>query len=187
MTERHNDKDGKPLHTGDLVHFTVDGHPYTGIIHALVRRDHEPAILTLVQLFLPTGEVTKETPEHQDAGDEKNEDDPENSTGYVHPAVIQKLNEREDAKKERADPNQEKQQEPKDTKHQDAGNEKPRDSHDHRTEPKETTPQGEKNEDDKPSAPRHQSEATAHSNQQQPKPAEPNRGSTLAEPKKGSK
>ncbi len=157
MTTQHHDKDGKTVHTGDLVHFTIDGNPYTGIVHALVRRDHEPAILTLVQLFLPVREVTKDMPKRQDA------------------------------KKDHVDPNQEKQQEPKETKHQDAGDEKPRDSHDHRTEPKETTPQGEKNSDDPPSSARHQSEATAHSNQQQPKPTDANRGSTLAEPKKGSK
>lgn len=129
MTSEHKDKNGKKLQTGDLVHFTVDGHPYDGIIHALVRRDHEPAILTLVQLFLPVGEVTKDQPKHQDAGDEKP------------------------------------------------------DAH----QPKDTTPQGEKNAGEPPSFARHQSEATAHSNQQQPKPAEPNRGSTLAEPKKGSR
>ncbi len=143
MTTEHKDKDGKKLHTGDLVHFTVDGRPYTGIIHALVRRDHEPAVLTLVQLFLPVSEVSKEPPKHQDAGDEKPDAHEE---------------------KDRVDPNKEKQHEPKDT-----------------------TPQGEKNAAEPPSFARHQSEATAHSDQQQHKPADLNRGSTLAEPKKGSR
>ena len=58
-----HDKQGKSLHTGDQIHFQIDGRPYSGIIHALVRRDHEPAIMTLVQLFLPAVEVSKELPE----------------------------------------------------------------------------------------------------------------------------
>jgi len=56
------DKHHKPLHTGDQIHFTIDGRPYTGIVHALVRRDHEPAVLTLVQLFLPATEVSRDLP-----------------------------------------------------------------------------------------------------------------------------
>lgn len=164
MTQHHKDKNGKELRVGSSVHFEVDGRPYSGIVHELVRRDHEPAISTMVMLMLPASQVSTEAP----------------------------------AKKDRVDPKHEK----KDTDQKDSGDEKPhahpesadppkmlppRDEHDHRTEPKDTTPQGEKNAEDTPSAARHQSEATAHSNQQQPKPAEPNRGSTLAEPKKGSK
>jgi len=62
MTEHHNDKNGHELKTGDLIHFEIDGRPYTGVVHALVRRDHEPAVITLAQLFLPVGEVTKDAP-----------------------------------------------------------------------------------------------------------------------------
>ncbi len=63
MTAHHQDKDGKPVHVGDLVHFSIDGRPYSGVVHALVRRDHEPAIMTIVQLFLPATAVSKELPE----------------------------------------------------------------------------------------------------------------------------
>ncbi len=62
MTTHHQDKDGKALHVGDLIHFTIDGRPYSGVIHSLVRRDHEPAIMTIVQLFLPATKVSKEAP-----------------------------------------------------------------------------------------------------------------------------
>ncbi len=134
---KHLDKDGKTLHTGDLVHFEVDGHPYTGIVHALVRRDHEPAVLTLVQLFLPALEVAKQMPKHQDAGDE---------APHAH----------DDPAKPIA----------QDTQQTDPG------VYNH--------PSIEKKQQQLAREPR-------HSDQQQPKPADVNRGSTQAEPKKGSK
>ena len=126
---KHLDKDGKTLHTGDLVHFEVDGRPYTGIVHALVRRDHEPSILTLVQLFLPVAEVTKEMPkkaQNDAARQPAAEDTQQTGQGVYHHPDIEK-----------------KQQQ------------------------LATTPR--------------------HSNQQEPKPAGVNRGSTQAEPNKGSK
>jgi len=58
-----HDKQGKSLHTGDQIHFQIDGRPYSGIIHALVRRDHEPAVMTIIQIYLPATEVSKEAPE----------------------------------------------------------------------------------------------------------------------------
>ncbi len=67
MSERHTDRDGRTLKAGDLVHFDIDGYPYTGIIHALVRRDHEPAVLTLIQLMLPATAVSKELPPEPEA------------------------------------------------------------------------------------------------------------------------
>jgi len=62
MTAHHQDKDGKPVHVGDLVHFSIDDRPYSGVVHALVRRDHEPAIMTIIQLYLPATQVSTETP-----------------------------------------------------------------------------------------------------------------------------
>lgn len=130
MTEHHQDQDGKTLHAGDLIHFEIDGRPYTGIVHALVRRDHQPAVLTLVQLFLPAVEVAKQMPKaaqndaarQQPAAEDTQQTDP---GVYHHPSIEKKQ------------------------------------------EQLATTPR--------------------HSNQQEPKPAGVNRGSTEAEPKKGTK
>jgi len=57
------DKNGKELQTGEQVHFEIDGRPYTGVIHSLIRRDHEPAIMTIVQLYLPATQVSKDATE----------------------------------------------------------------------------------------------------------------------------
>jgi len=150
-----------------------------------------------VQLFLPVKEVTKDMPKQEDAKkdrvdpNQEKQQDAGDEKPHAHDKPKQKVPDNWEDENSRWDDRPEDwddRPEPKETKHQDAGDEKPRDSHDHRTEPKETTPQGEKNSDDPPSSARHQSEATAHSNQQQPKPTDANRGSTLAEPpKKGSK
>ena len=58
-----HDKHGKPTHVGEQVHFEIDGRPYSGIVHSLVRRDHEPAIMTIVQLYLPATQVSKDATE----------------------------------------------------------------------------------------------------------------------------
>jgi len=66
MTQ-HHDKNDKPIHVGDLVHFTMDGHPYSGVVHSLVRRDHKNAVTTIVQLFLPAAEVSRDPPKTTEA------------------------------------------------------------------------------------------------------------------------
>ncbi len=57
-----HDKNGHTLKRSDQVHFTIDGRLYSGVVHAIVNRDHEPAVLTVVQLMIPACDVTKYAP-----------------------------------------------------------------------------------------------------------------------------
>lgn len=68
------DKNGRHLRRGDHVHFEIHGQPYSGVVNHLIWRDHEAAIMTVIQLYLPATAVSKDQPEAKKGRADLNEE-----------------------------------------------------------------------------------------------------------------